>query len=299
MIIVRPVLIDDSVLTSSNVPEADFSEWLAGTAYTTGSTVQVTDDLIHSVYEALGATTGDYPPDSPDKWLRVSATNTWAMFSDQISDTTNEAVEILVTLTPSAIVNAISFFGLDASTVTVEMDDPVEGIVYTNTVTLVDEASSINNWWSYFYEPITIQSDLVLLDLPPFSSADINITISAPSGTAKCGLVSIGSQQRLGTANHGTSVSIIDYSRKDLDSFGRPIITKRNFSKRASYDVSIPTSQVGSVQSTLAGLRTTPMTWVGDANNSATVVYGYYRDFDIVIATPILSSASIDVEGLT
>jgi hypothetical protein len=251
------------------------------------------------VYEALGATTGDYPPDNADKWLRISATNTWAMFSDQISDTTDKAVLIDVTLTPAAVVNAISFFGLDGTDVVVEMDDPVDGIVYSNTIELTDATESINNWWSYYFEPVTRQSDLVLLDLPPYSDADINITINNASGTASCGLVSIGTQQVLGTANHGTSVSIIDYSTKTLDSFGRPVITQRNFSKRASYDVSIPTDQVSSVQSTLATLRTTPMTWIGDPNNASTIVYGYYRDFDVIIATPTLSSSTIDVEGLT
>ena len=299
MIIIRPVLIDDSVLTSSNVAETDNPEWIIGTAYTTGNVVQVTDDLIHSVYEALGATTGDSPPDNPDKWLRVSATGTWAMFSDQISDQTEKATEIAVTLLPGAVVNSISFFELDAATVTVEVDDPVDGIVYANTVTLIDASAAVNNWWAWYFEPIIRQSDLVLLDLPPYSSADINITISAPSGTAKCGLVSIGSQQQLGVTNHGSGVGIIDYSRKELDSFGRPVVTQRNFSKRASYDVTISTAQVGSVQKTLAGLRTTPLTWIGDKNNEATIVYGYYRDFDIVIATPAVSSASIDVEGLT
>ncbi len=299
MIIIRPVTINDSVLTSSDVPETDYSEWLIGSAYTAGNTIQVTDDTIHSVYEALGATTGDYPPDNPDKWLRISATNTWAMFSDQISDTTDKAVEILVTLTPGSVVNAISFFNLDAASVTVEINDPVDGIVYTNTVTLIDATTAINDWWSWYFEPVVRQVDLVLLDLPPYSAADINITISEPTGTAKCGLVSIGLQQTLGTANHGTGVSIIDYSRKDLDSFGRPVVTQRNYSKRASYDVTIPTSQVGSVQRTLGDLRTTPLTWIGDANNEATIVYGYYRDFDIVIATPTVSSSTIDVEGLT
>ena len=299
MIIIRPVTINDSVLTASDVPETDYSEWLIGSAYVTGNTTQVTDDLIHSVYEALGATTGDYPPDNPDKWLRISATNTWAMFSDQISDTTDKAVLIDVTLTPAAVVNAISFFGLDGTDVVVEMDDPIDGIVYSNTIELTDATESINNWWSYYFEPVTRQSDLVLLDLPPYSDADINITINNASGTASCGLVSIGTQQVIGTANHGTGVGIIDYSRKELDSFGRPVITQRNFSKRASYDVSIPTDQVSSVQSTLAALRTTPMTWIGDPNNASTVVYGYYRDFDIIIASPTLSSSTIDVEGLT
>ena len=117
--------------------------------------------------------------------------------------------------------------------------------------------------------------------------------------SARCGLVSIGAQQQLGIANHGTSVGIIDYSRKELDSFGRPVIVTRNFSKRVSYDVSVTTSQVGAVQRTLADLRTTPLTWVGNEGNEATIVFGYYRDFDIVIATPTLSSSTIEVEGLT
>lgn len=298
MIIIRPVTINDSVLTSSDVPETEHPEWLVGTAYVLDDIIQVTDDTIHSIYQALGATTGDYPPDNPDKWVRLSATNTWAMFSDQISDTTDKAVDINVTLTPAKVINAISFFNLTGTDVVVEMDDPVDGIVYSNTVSL-DDSAPVNNWWSYFFEPISLKKDIVLLDLPPFANADINITINNSAATASCGLVAIGSQLQIGIANHGSSVGIVDYSTKEQDTFGRPVVVKRNFTKRVDYDVSSPTSQVGAIQRTLAGFRTTPMTYVGDEDNEATIVYGYYRDFDIVISSPTLSDLSIEVEGLT
>ena len=135
--------------------------------------------------------------------------------------------------------------------------------------------------------------------MPPYSGADINITISAPAGTAKCGLAVIGYQKPLGVTNNGTSVGILDYSRKDLDTFGRPIIIQRNFSKRADYDVTVPTGLIDFVQNTLSDLRTTPVVWVGEASFGATIIYGYYRDFSIIYQNAVSSQSSIEVEGLT
>jgi hypothetical protein len=52
------------------------------------------------------------------------------------------------------------------------------------------------------------------------------------------------------------------------------------------------------VQKVLADIRTTATVFVGDPNRPETVVYGFYKQFNIVLSTPSISDCSIEVEGL-
>lgn len=303
MIIIRPVEITDAVLTATDVPEADAPEWLVGTPYALDFEVMRTVAGTHSVYVSLqAANTGNVPEDddliTPVFWARKSATNRWAMFSDQINDQTEQAEEINVTLTPAALVNGVSLFNLDAATVQIVQDDPVDGVVYDETFNLVD-GSGVNNWYAWYFEPIVRQTTLAVLDVLPFASADILVTVGAPGSTAKCGLLTVGSQRKLGDTDYGTGVGIVDYSRKERDPFGNQVVVKRNFTKRADYAVTVDTGFVGAIENTLAEFRTIPMTWIGSVDFPSTIIYGYYRDFNIVLSNPTKSLLNIDVEGLT
>ena len=73
MKIIAPFELTGAVLTSSTVPENDYAEWAAGTAYTAGQ--KVIRLTTHKIYEALASTTGDTPETSPTKWLDLGATN--------------------------------------------------------------------------------------------------------------------------------------------------------------------------------------------------------------------------------
>jgi hypothetical protein len=304
MNIIRPILINDAVLTDTDVIETDESEFLIGTTYAIDARVMVTTDTVHSIFVSLqNGNTGNQPEDEADPttpvfWARESATNRWAMFSDQINDQTEKANSIEVELTPADLVNAISLFNLSAASVQVVMVDPVEGTVYDTTVNMV-EASGVNDWYSWYFEPLQLQDTLALLDLPPFIDATITVTITRTGTDAKCGLVSIGSQKNLGETVHGTRVGIEDFSTKERDTFGNPIIIERNFIKRSDYAVVVDTAFVGAVESFLASLRTTPLTWIGDVSRPSTIVYGFYIDFNITLTDFITSNLNIEVEGLT
>ena len=50
--VIPPVLITDSILTSSNVAETDYAVWSSGTTYSTGQRVIVTTG-VHKIYESL------------------------------------------------------------------------------------------------------------------------------------------------------------------------------------------------------------------------------------------------------
>ena len=299
MKIIRPITVTDAVLDSSNVTENDFAEWAVGTTYADGDKVIVLST--HRIYESLvGSNTGNDPTtDDGTNWLDISATNRWKAFDQTITDQTANTTSITYTFDPQSLTNAIAFFNVDGVEIEVTMTDPTEGVVYNNTVSLVDNGA-VDNWYGYFFEPIVRRSEIVLLDLPNYASATIDVSINANTGDdAKVGQIVFGSQKTLGLTTYGTSLGIQDYSTKDTDAFGNVVITERRFAQLVDYDVKMATSTVRDVQKTLASYRATPIVYTGtDDGTYGDLVYGYYRSFGINISTPSYSDATIEVEGL-
>lgn len=297
MKIIVPQQVTPAKLTSSNVSETDAPAWSSVTNY------HPPDHVIydHRVYECLLNNTNLLPTagvlTDPPHWLDLGATNRYKMFDQVISTQTARTGTIEVGIDPGTFVNAVAFFGLAGTEISVSMTDPVEGLVYDETRSLLDN-TLIDSWYSYFFEEIVYRSDMVFADLPNYMDGTLSITIDAGLSQAKCGEVVMGRQKKIGVANFGTGVSIQDYSRKDRDAFGNTIITPRAFSKRADYDVTVETKYAAAVQKTLADLRTTPTVYVGDPNRPETVVYGFFKSFTIVLSNPSISECSIDVEGL-
>ncbi len=296
MKLVTPQPVTPALLTTSNIPMTDAPNWAAGT-YTLGQQVIFN----YAIYEVIVATTTDQPDVGAAKatptWIRISAINRYKMFDEVISTGTVGVPTIAVTITPAQIVNAIAFFSVTATTINVTLTDPVEGVVYNETQSLQDN-TLITSWYNYFFEPIAQKSDAIFDDLPSYVAAVVSVTISNGASNAVCGEMVMGKQRQLGVTNFGSSVSIQDYSIKSRDDFGNTIIVQRAFSKRADYDVTVETPFVAAVQRILSDIRTTPTVFIGDANRSETVIYGFYRSFDIVLQYPTISSCSISVEGL-
>lgn len=296
MRIVTPQPITASTLTSSNVAITE-TLWTAGT-YTTG-TQRYEGTTLYQVIATPSTT--DQPSvgavAAVPTWKVVSAIGRYKMFDSVISTQSTRTGTIVVTVTPGQIVNAAAFFGLSGNTINVKMTDPVEGIVYNQTKTLQDN-TLISDWYAYFFESIYPLTDEVFTDLPSYLNAAITVTIDAGAATAKCGEMVIGRQSTLGVANFGTSISIQDYSIKTTDDYGNIVVQERAYTKRADYDVTVETDRVAVVQKLLADIRTTPTVFIGEEDKPETVVYGFYKSFNIVISTPSISDCSIEVEGL-
>lgn len=300
MKIIRPVTITNSVLTASNVTEDDYSEWDVATTYAEGDRVIVIGTT-HKIYESVvGSNVGNDPTtDDGSNWVEVSATNRWKAFDNVLNEQVVNTGSITYDLDPSALVNAIAFFNLEAATINVTVTDPTDGEVYNEDYTLVDNGA-VDNWYSYFFEPIIRRSEYVAFDLPNYATATISIDIDNGTSDAKVGQIVIGSQKALGVTTYGTSVGIQDYSRKETDVFGNATILERRFAQTVDYDVQLSTGAVRDVQKTLATYRATPLVYSGtDDGTYGDLVFGYYRNFGINISGPALSDATIEVEGLT
>lgn len=298
MIIIRPATLDDAALVSSNVPETDHAEYNPATPYNTGDRRIIAAS--HLVFESLeDGNTGNDPLGGPPKWQEISYTNRWQMLRDPIADQTTAADEIEVVLLPGQI-DALALFNLDAASLEITLDDPVEGVVYSSVVDLQDE-SAVVDYYEYFFEPIVRKTDYNAFDLPPYADAELTLRIVNTGSTAACGLLVVGRQRTLGETEYGAQFGLQDWSRVERDEFGRPSIVQRRYSKRATCSVWVDNDQVGYIYKLLAGYRATPLVWsaANGLYEDAALIYGYYRDFTATIQFPNDSICLLEIEGLT
>jgi hypothetical protein len=300
MDIIRPVVVTDAVLDSSNVPENDYAEWDVATAYTVGNRVILLST--HRIYEAVGSSTGVNPAtDDGTNWLNIGATNRWKAFDQKISDPVTQLESISYTLTDdTSTPTGVALFGLKGISATVTVTDSVEGEVYNQTNSLLD-SDEIFDWFTYFFEEITYVSTTLFTGIPPYRGSTVSVTVTEDTGeTAQLGQLVFGSLTELGVTTYGTAISIQDFSRKETDAFGNFIVVERAFANLVDFDVRLPTQTAGRVRRILAEYRATPIVYIGNEDSSfGTVVYGFYRNFDITLDTPSLSFAAIEVEGLS
>ena len=293
-----PTTITASMLTASNVPETDYPEWAAATAYTLGQ--RVIRASTHSVYERLVAgTTATAPESDATNWLRVGPTNRWKCFDQSISVATTQAGSITYTITPGEIVTSIALLGLVGTSVRVKMTDPVDGVVYDKT-TLLQAPPNQAEWYRYFFEPIKASTQTITLDLPSYRTAVFEITVTAATGNATLSELIFGNAMSIGMGVQvGARLGIVDYSRKEKNTFGDYTIVKRAWSKKATYDMTLNNSVIDYLQTVFAGIRSTACVWIGSDLYESTVVYGFYKDFSVTIIYRDFSTCTLEIEGLT
>ncbi len=298
MKIVRPYATVDATLTACNVTENDYAAYASGTTYGLGALVIVVGTNVHKIYESLqAANTGHDPATSPTWWLDRGATNRWKMFDTLVNTQTVQSGNITFTLAISGRVNSISLLNLYASSVRVVAVDSIDGTIYDRSFNMQSNLG-ITDWFNYFFEPPEWNADLVITDLPMYANMTISVTITAISGTAKCGACIAGLTKEIGLTQYGASVGIQDYSQKTRDTWGNFTITPRDYNKRANFTVNVDNSYTDGLQTLLAEYRATPILYIGTSQYGSTVILGFYKDFSIAISYFSYSVCTIEIEGL-
>ena len=305
MQLIKPVTVTDSILTATNITENDYAVWNSGTSYVVGD--RVISTVTHRIYEALINNTNVDPTGTatdPATWLDIGATNRWKAFDQKISDPVTNLNLIEYTLSdPSSNVTAVALFGLSGISANVTVTDTTvggDGEVYNQTISLLDNRNIVD-WYTYFFEEQPQREEAQFLNIPPYLGSDVEITITSATGdTTELGQIVIGLLSDLGATTYGTSISIEDYSRKEVDAFGNFIVVERDFAKLADFDIQFETQSARKIQRTLAGYRAIPIVYLGSEDTAyGTTVYGFYRRFDLTLEGPSLSFGAIEVEGLT
>jgi hypothetical protein len=295
MKIISPSRITDAELIASSIPETDYAQWSSATTYATGDRVIVLST--HRMYEALAASTNKPPQDNPVEWLDLGATNRWRMFDDKVGTLSSAADSIAVTAKPG-IATGLALFNVAADSVRVQMVDADDGTVFDRTESMQGRISE-SNWYAWFFEDVPAKTALIVQGLPSYRKAEVTVTLTGGS------VVSVGSMVfgRLHSLSDAILASprlgIQDFSRKERDDWGNYMVVERAYADTARWSFLIPNERIDEVKSRLVALRATPAVYIGSDRYAATLIYGFFRDFDIAIAYPDHSEVAIELEGLT
>lgn len=313
MRMIKPASILPANLTS-NVPETDAPAWAAGT-YKTGDRVVKNNHLFESLADN---NTTDPAADSATvpKWLDTGATNRWRMFDksagqvvtlgsgkvqrrvSKIGTFTTNPNTIDITIKPGTVVNGLALFGLVGYQVTVTMNDPVDGVVYgPETVSLVDPTAG--DMWEWLFTDVGRVDSFCLTDLPAYGTATIRIVIEAgQGGTAQCDMAVVGKVVDLGEALMGINFGITDFSAKEVDTFGNEYVAEGGYRYKVTYPIAIYPDLITSFKRLLIEYRAKPAVWIGDEDREWSLIYGRYRDLNVVTPHDAFSECTLEVGAL-
>lgn len=302
MEILQPLAVSDLTLQFTNVPESE-PVWSGATNYALGAIARgnvATNQ--HMLFISLQANNLNHPPpvdDTADNawWSYYSKTNAWKQFDESPQSQTTNPDEIQNHFQNTGQVNAVALLNIDGSAVRIAMTDPVAGVVYDETYSL-QSTEGITDWYAYFFEPIVFIHDLVKTDLPPYAGAVVSVWVYFPGNLAKIGECIPGFAKKIGETQYGAKVGIIDYSRKTQDAFGSFRVTERPWSRRADFTVELTPGMIDRTVRMLADFRAKPIVYIGSTAYGSTVVYGFYKSFDVDMATPSLAWCNLTVEGM-
>lgn len=298
MKVIRPIIIENAMVTSTTVTE-EHPDWSSSVTYNTGQIVVRGDNIYQSIFDS---NVNKDPLSEPTWWVRIGPSNKMAMFDGQIVGATVAEEEFTVVVEPGSLVDSIAFVGLVGNFIQVTIrDGGPTGAVGYNEIQPLTGGQSVSWYQYFFFDPFLNRTQAVFLnELPPFLNPHITIKIWGV-GQVEIGEATIGRKFDIGCAQYGARAGIIDFSRKETDEFGTTEFVRRAFSKRVSCDVVLQNREINRVQRTLYDLRATPSIWIVTDDpqlEEPMVVYGFYRDFSTQIAYPNHSVISIEIEGL-
>jgi hypothetical protein len=289
-------------VVSSNVDEDEAPTWAAGTAYLAGDQVQVLG-AYHRLYTAVVNNTGIFPPtNTPATWIDNGSTNPWRMFdmttgAESQTLSTSGANTIVVELSVPAGTNSAALLNITGGRVIIAVRDTNGATVAEYDEYLLGFPPGVG-WWDFFFGDRTYKDLVLHTDFSLPAGGTISVTVEGGTSPAGLGKLIVGSAFDIGCARFGTSAGIIDFSRKERDAFGNNFIVERRYIDKCDYDIMIETEDAYSIKRKLAALRATPAVYIGSENHLVTVVFGFYRDFSIVLQGPKKSACSLQTEGI-
>lgn len=296
--IVKPITVNDANFLSSSLAENDHAVWDNATNFNVGARVIVTTGH-HAIYESLvHPNTNHFPPTSPTQWIEVAPTNRFAVF-DQSGGTVSLGASPMQWVIATGRVDSVAVLEIaDANSVQIIGISTLDGEVYNETYVLED-ATVVGNWNEYFFSVIRKETEVIATDIPQYQDLAVTVKVIG-AGTVKAGTVLFGNSSQIGATQYGARSGIIDFSRKEVDQFGRATLVKRRFSKRMDVSLVIDNNIVDSVQTLLSDLRAEPVLYIAAKDSfELLTIFGFYRDFSIDIAFPTQSFCTLEIEGLT
>jgi len=267
--------------------------------YASGTTYNIDD---YAVYDghlwqcAADGTSGITPSVTAPQWTQVGRTNRYKAFDDFLQDEASLSGGLTYQLTFTAQANQIVLLRPTGSEARVVMTDAIDGVVYDETQSLLDD-SEIVDWHAYFFAENVQQDSVIFDDIPPYTGTDIEITVDGDS--AAVAQIVCGAGVAIGQVVTGTTVGIESYSIKDRDDFNRSVVVARPYSDTVDFDLMIQTQRVGYVKRKLAERDALPtLYFMQNGSAYGAVAFGFYQNISIFHSTSMVADCVLEIEGL-
>ncbi|VDS08858.1 hypothetical protein PARHAE_02043 [Paracoccus haematequi] len=297
MRIIEPYPVTEAMMVATNVPVESLPAWNVGTTYADKARVVFQTGIWESVQ---AANTGRNPgaDTASEWWVRVGATNPWRAFDNRLGGMTTGGSMITYTIALPRTLNAICFFGLNATSVRIRVLTPGPTVIFDETIQLATR-DPVGTFWEYIYTPFAFKPDLVLTDLRLPSGGTVEITVTAGTA-AQVGEIMLGNDIDIGTTLEDSGLGIQDFSRKDRDEWGGLFLIPRPVIKTVSFRFSIPTDGAARVQKIMERIASKVCVFyaVDGEDPFGTTVAGILRDYDLTLTTG-RSFGTIQAESLT
>lgn len=298
MRLVKPFFVPQNGGILSTDVDMEEAEWADDTTYNVGNIVRYWMDTCWRLYEALVNHSSVIPPDDATHWKDLGPANQWALFDRSIGTATTQFDSFYYEIQCQGVTDALAVLNFRGTRIVVQAyDNEVE--VYNREFSMVNN-QGVNNWFAYFFQEVTFKDTLVVRDLPTFVNLVIRITFyGTESNPPSVGLLSLGKQFYAGRTQYGSSIGLTDFSVKQKDNFGGFMVVERPYSDIVSLTVMIDKNKVDPLKKLLAAYRAKPLLVIGTDCYDSTTVYGFYRDFSIVLEHHNEAQCSIEFEGVT
>lgn len=299
MWLVPPMVVDASVLVSSNVSTAtDPSPWFGGTSYAINQDVLIA--ATNAVYRSVKANNQGNDPQTDDgsNWVKLGSTNRWKAFDKLISDPVVQSGSIEYVFAPTSPVSVLAVLNVGCDQLEVTVFKGADTFTFSRDLVNRD---AIADWWSYYHAPFEREPEALFRDLPWFGAGtQIKVRATAAGGNVSIGQIVFGAAEEIGFTRWGAEIGILDASRKDRDPYGNAIIVERAFAQTARLPLLVLDKNARRIQRLIARYRATPVLWVGDDDPEyALILYGFMRSYSHVLQLPNKSEYMLELESLT
>jgi hypothetical protein len=274
--------------------------WNSATTYASGALVSYESGSKHYLYQSLtDSNTNKKPTQSSLDWYKIGAMNLYRCLDDMTNNKTERTDNFWVEV-KSKKADTVALIGVRAYESEITVKDSVGDTVSINNTNL--QYKGATTWSEYFFNDFNYRTELISPVDFTLSDYTVKVSLTNTNNVARLGRLVIGRSFHIGEALWGAGVGILDFSKKERDElFGDTYLAQGQYAKRADFEVSVASSRVDKVQQFLTSIRGQEALFIGDERNDgfdSTIVYGFVRDWDVVLENNTRSVLNIEIEGL-
>jgi len=285
--------------------------WDVATTYTFGD---IRFEGHYYYRSVIDGNIGLKPSENPNEWLKWSVSNRYAQIDLRSSTATEWNASTATVPADGALISTfenrsydtLSFGGIDAERIEIDIFDASGGFVVSYTSTVYPRPNS-NNWWGYYFDlfDTTIATGIstdasLIFRMPSIQGGHIETRVIARDGTAKVGYMIGGNEIYVGDSLFGVSLGIEDNSQIEKDDFGVTRITKRAANTFMDIDVIFPSMQVKMMERKALSVTGQVCLFIGDEAQYSKYEHltnlGYIESYTTVLSNPTMTTASYSVK---